>query len=79
MGRKKVEEAPVQNTEVLDLLVRIKDEIEKVLFNPQGVSATELTDLRDRVAAEIAVLNGEGEADAEHESETGEPDEGGGA
>jgi hypothetical protein len=39
--------------------------IEKVLFNPIGVSAQELTDLRDELKAHLAAVEAEIAAEAE--------------
>lgn len=41
----------------LELLTRIRDELEVVLHDPQGVSATKLTEFRDKVNDEINELS----------------------
>lgn len=60
MTRKKPSEGEGQATEIgetrLQMLIRLRDGVEKVLHNPIGVSATELTEFRNNMNAEIDEL-----------------------
>jgi len=44
-----------------ELLLEVLDELNKILGNPIGVSATEVTALRDRVAAALVSEEEEGD------------------
>lgn len=56
-----------QDTNIIALLVSIKASLDALLANPTGVSPTEVTALRDRVAAEVAKVQAAVTANTETE------------